>query len=515
MEPILSNIIPFSRGNTLAAVSSSWREQIQGNDQAILEGAYRKYPSRKDLGGDIIPIHSIYDLIRAAIDANDVGTVRKFVLEFSEYIPIHRRYLIPHIQSIEMLQAIYPKLTGHGRVEANDLLHDYEEYIGSKDKGVNDFPLMHPNLHLLKNIQNYKQGNDKIQNWISFTLLDPGYGGEYDMELARNIPYILDVLLSKGYLDAYPVLKAIALDDPILFGKHVEARGDGSYQYVYEGDIILLTPEDGLGALVIDADAIDIFTKYIPEGLYLMPQGMNIPHGKILKYLSENEEALDSIFKRIESFTYSDKRNVPWYIDILDYMLANKIRYDRALKDAAMYSYVEILDKYITRENVLTIAIMSALYYKGDTRIDPLVYGLIHKVGLDPGYIAFYLERERPYQANQIGGRKKMLLFGPIPKDMEVSSEGYSRFLVDVDKYQKWRKEYNADRIPPPSFWPKLLATVLALDDNDQIAPLILRFHGKDITPEILKRNIKLWRTRYIGLIPELTFLLASVTPTY
>lgn len=93
LQFVLANVLPFiGNGRGLRNVSQDWRQTIDENNQAILDGLYNRYPE----------LETIHDITQALVDDDDVEALRTLAFEYKGYLPITWRYLVNYINSAEI-----------------------------------------------------------------------------------------------------------------------------------------------------------------------------------------------------------------------------------------------------------------------------------------------------------------------------------------------------------------------------------------------------------------------------
>lgn len=81
MEFVLCNIIEFSGKNlSLREVCSSWKNQLDANDEGIISSLYHKYNREEDL--------CIHDLILIAAQSGDIGMIYRLHDLYHQFLPV-------------------------------------------------------------------------------------------------------------------------------------------------------------------------------------------------------------------------------------------------------------------------------------------------------------------------------------------------------------------------------------------------------------------------------------------
>lgn len=394
MREILPHLIEFgSRNIPYASVSSEWRETVSENNRAILEGIrYSKYPEATD----------IYSLFVSIVYANDMNSMKKVLNQYQGYIPIRWHHLLPYVESKEMLLLFMNKIGDSHMEEADTILEAF-------NTGITFVYPFNTYLYLTRMAISHRL--DQVDIHIS----TPD-----SHSIKRILGLYIDVLKWlvkhkhwKGYLSS------IIQDDLDMF---VRMR---KYAEINIRDTI---------SICIKMDSISIF-KYLVQDW----NGIGYPYGKILSFLLD-EGYIDTILSAIEKDGTGDS------IDRFNlvYMLSNRIKdeslLNRIILISARNGYIEILDKYMNKDN--TLYILSHLMYHQIIDIAPF---LAYK-GMYPSWFLFY--------ANPILYRK--------PSGIN------------------------------PSFWKVYLANLIVYASHMDIIENIILEHMKDITPEIVEKILQL-----------------------
>lgn len=96
------------QGRSLLPVSKEWTQLLKQNDTNIINNAFKKYKTRNIIGG-VYSVKDVYDVARAALDADDVTTVRDLMFTYTGYLPIEWCSMVEFSKSIKMIN-LFAKL---------------------------------------------------------------------------------------------------------------------------------------------------------------------------------------------------------------------------------------------------------------------------------------------------------------------------------------------------------------------------------------------------------------------
>lgn len=445
-------------------INTSWRRSIEKNDQNIISDAFLKYPTRHILGIDR-PIKDIYDIVRAALDQDDIYTIRTLMHTYTGFLPIEWEHLTPYVRSREMAK-LFQKGGYEDRLISSTLDSDIG-HILSLTRHQYDMVLLESLIGsgiIFKGVDTISEGStlDKVIECF-MSICDPDC-----IYLSENIPdkKRLFLLLDKyGYIDkddVYAYYKGFLYDDPEWIGEY-SSINLYNYAFIF--------------------DSYNIYLKFKEMGIIgenEIKENILDATGRILLDILKDKEmaiyALDRIYDQARGPGYM---NID-YIDLILSMYPDLIsKYSKSIiYSASKDRYLHLLDRYMLPNQGIKVAILSMKLDKVP-HVSMDIYRILESKGIKWKWIAYYLE---------------------VP--FHTGNE---------ESIQKWRERNHIEN-PSPLMWKKIVATILGdelLEYVEYVWKLLDRIilsHRKDITPEILLRM----KSLYPGIGSRVEYILSK-----
>lgn len=338
----ISDLIPLIGsyvGNniSLLLISKEWNRILNSNNTLIRTQLRKKYP-----------MPTIFESSREAVRNNDLQVIKVLLTEYQGFLPMKVSSLLPWANTTSMFLFLSNRLK---KVIKYDNTLNYNIVTFQLDKlpkqslsGVGRRILLLLNSLLGKQADNYTN-----------TLL------------YNRIPYVLSWLHKNG-ITIPEMYKAIQNND--INRVYILLEENGTSLSVYRIAGVL--------------DSIRVFRNFLSSGLNsgTSPVLLGPKIQQMLKTESNWMYVIDH--SRIESY------------DIIDKVLQSHIpeKYETALSIIGRRRCIELIDKYLTKDNMLKLTVYSSWNrrYK-DSLIHLDIYRLMQYKGLNPDWIAFYAER--------------------------------------------------------------------------------------------------------------------------
>lgn len=314
MENLLPSIIPFGTSTSIRRVSSSWRDQVDRNNEQIIQSLRRKYPESD----------TISDILRQAIRNKDITTFKKIVDEYKGFLPVvweqffGEKWLQKTIKS-KMRRSRYMAYTVYG------------DTIENTNKATRRFlkrPTLNEFIHFtnifdtlfLEGLYATPEGKQILQQMLSKTDVAEKFGMRiilwlYNHGLYTDVPNMSNTINTDA-VKAYIIAKD---DVALLKEREQQIRRNSLYitaaSHGSPGTIWKYLASDNR---IVDHIIRDGRYRVIPFLLYAVQNGTNEVKRTILKSSMENRtwDVLDK---------YINKDNILEYIQ---YGLANPEDYE-------------------------------------------------------------------------------------------------------------------------------------------------------------------------------------------
>lgn len=549
---VFPNLIGFLGRQNIRRVSRQWEEGVTVANQQIIDTLFNRYPTRMGPTWEPIPTETLYDVVRAAIESNDVESIRMIISVYTGFTPISWKYLYPYITDERIAEIILPLVTdGYYRRKFETIIDNGQRYTAAYIQSIEQYVGGHiqeiANLRRLHLIPNTPVARESIQRFIDrisitsiqdlFTYASRKWGTTSTMVYYKRRYYFLKWLGDNGYLDNNPYLFSLYKDDPVLFEQAIRARGLPQLQM--SGDTVSISPSANsrLYTHIVDTQAVNIYRTFVQGGVnieersFLNTEPYSIT-GPILQYLYDNrreqlqqmyEQVRDYIDQEVEDIFYpsgGDESGTEFEIgplaDMLDF-LTDRVNPDTIIL-AASFEYLGLLDKYMDEFNYMAVA-LGAFRYHTVPHIPESVYITMMSKGIQYEYVAFYAEREdivytdydpyiEDYPETMEIARRVLDENAEIPDD----DRQYVENAIQKLRYDRWAEARNiSDSVPPRSFWEPFLVTTLQYPwarGSLFILSQIVRFHPDDVSAEMLVNIIEPFSNRerrlYVWLLERL-----------
>lgn len=142
MENVIPDIISYvGDERQISYVSREWRDRIEQNNRAILDGLYAEYPHAGN----------IHELVLELVQDNNTEGLRKLLNEYKGYLPVSWDMIIPYISSVDVLMLL------------NDIRHQ-DTFDGFLD------PLLSQRRRMIADRS--MANNVPIENYTRYTMYD-------------------------------------------------------------------------------------------------------------------------------------------------------------------------------------------------------------------------------------------------------------------------------------------------------------------------------------------------------
>lgn len=410
----LTNIIEYgAHSRVLRLVCRDWHHTVQEFDHLIISGAKRLHTN----------VHSMHELMAYLIANNHVSTVFLLVHAYSGYLPVWWDSLANLVTSKEMALIISPRLSYHHRE------HVEEEFgIGPT----------HAERAWVINQQ--------------FKGKRRSYMGEV-MELGAS-------LLSAGRISVFKLLSQYPhhLTDISNYNlMEAMAACEGNIQQI-DMVAVFYTNRYSIGLMrqIAAYDRYDLYCKYKHQMISCdtiamdgakNPSIMSIAHGSILEDLATETLLMCQYVENIDNTKYVSKlpRRHRTVVNTILRINNDDILVIKCLRKAMEHDWVEILDAFLTWDNVLAVI-------AGVGQVSSKVYAHLFHRDMHPDWICFYLTRDT------------------CPNGHDYFDHG---------------------TISDPKFWRKFL-TLTIMAGNVNVASNIIFIHRKNIDEKLRIRILSL-----------------------
>lgn len=394
MENLYSTIAEYG-GRELRDISRSFREKAEETDKAIERRIYSKYPTVSNIGF----------ALRKAIRKGDIENIEYMVRIYSKPIPVTWNMLVSMIITSSDKYPKDPRIARTLLEKSRLFSPRYKTYletlvaIGKKNQEISTYKIDDlydlgkiGKLDILLSVpRDMKEKVGKlIKEWSNHI-------GASVYAINRQIiekyiaysKYSILWLIQNGYIyseeapNAFKLILSIVNDNVLAF-----ISSDG-VSWLDDG-------KENAVEFLLMFDAVSIFNKYVPIHLYFNKYASSrtdishplrglYPYGKILKEVAQRKTI----------YIYSTNENTLWSdaVEVLNTVLSPDIKVpnrDYYLIEAVKGMYLEIIDKYMTRDNALQLVVYA--YHRDNAHIIPkALYRILDAKGYDIHGLAYIL----------------------------------------------------------------------------------------------------------------------------
>jgi len=354
-----------------------WIEHSNDSDRGLLLDLYDRYSFRMAFGLEK-EVSSIYDLVRAIMDNEDIDAIRMLMFEYKGYLPIDWKNFFPFVRSSDMNQLF--SNYGYGRIHP---LRRHYRYGSISVDLMNLWSKRHP-----VGLKEYDRYAYILLNTLNKDIKDGYEVSNNSSPMSYRLrPILEDLHTNKDhrgeyYLERYPLVKALLMDDIDPFKNNI---------HKYEGLLIL-------SVLV---GSLKIFQLF-PENEWMDNMDYEHSYGLVLEYIGSLN--LDHIKNIIQSILETEGSNNIEELDRIDMLVS---MYPELYEDEEQPilcaciggGSIDMVDMYLNDSNYMLIVLIANSYGIGTDIYDRInIYTLLTNRGYDINDYIYYIDIEPDYR---------------------------------------------------------------------------------------------------------------------